>query len=185
MRGSALMGAETGQQTRFGYSAESLPFVETIHPTLRKQITEGKDVNLAALLIPYYTGPHADPSTTTKEKPDPRLNHMTEGFRNGFDTGLKILPQVSFECDNLLSAKKDPAATSELLQTELERGYILGPFASVPFETYRISSLGIAIGKYSGKKRLIVDLSAPHENQERQSLNELIDKEEFSLSYVT
>lgn len=72
---SALSGYETGQVTRFGYSAESLPFVETIHPTLRKQIIEGKDVNLSALLIPYYTGPHADPSATTKEKPDPRLNN--------------------------------------------------------------------------------------------------------------
>ena len=64
-----------GQPTRFGYSAESLPFVETIHPSIRKQITEGKDVNLASLLIPYYTGPHADPATTSKEKPDPRLNN--------------------------------------------------------------------------------------------------------------
>ena len=64
-----------GVPTRFGYSAESLSFVETIHPSIRKQITEGKDVNLAALLIPYYTGPHADPSTTSKEKPDPRLNN--------------------------------------------------------------------------------------------------------------
>ena len=63
------------QPTRFGYSAESLPFIETIHPSIRKQITEGKDVNLASLLIPYYTGPHADPATTSKEKPDPRLNN--------------------------------------------------------------------------------------------------------------
>ena len=64
-----------GVPTRFGYSAESLSFVERIHPSIRKQITEGKDVNLAALLIPYYTGPHANPSTTSKEKPDPRLNN--------------------------------------------------------------------------------------------------------------
>ena len=61
-------------QTRFGYAAESLPFVETVHPTLRKQIVEGKDVNLAALLIPYYTGPHADPAVISKERVDPRLN---------------------------------------------------------------------------------------------------------------
>lgn len=61
-------------KTRYGYSAESLPFVETVHPSMRKQILEGKDINLAALLIPYYTGPHADPAVVTKEKPDPRLN---------------------------------------------------------------------------------------------------------------
>ena len=73
------------------------------------------------------------------------------------------------------SAKNDPEATTELLQTDLERRYIIGPFVSVPFQTYRISLLGIAIGKYSGKKRLIVDLSATHQNEEHQSLNELID----------
>ena len=106
---------------------------------------------------------------------------LTKGFQNGFDTGLSVLPNVSFECDNLLSAKKDPNATSELLQTELERGYLIGPFHSAPYETYRVSPLGIAIGKYSGKKRLIVDLSAPHQNEQHKSLNELIDKEEFSL----
>lgn len=61
-------------QTRYGYSAESLPFIETVHPSLRKQIVEGKDVNLASLLIPYYTGTHSDASVSSKEKPDPRLN---------------------------------------------------------------------------------------------------------------
>lgn len=65
----------TGVRTKFGYSAESLPFIETVHPTLRKQIIEGKDVNLASLLIPYYTGQHSDPSAISKDKPDPRLNH--------------------------------------------------------------------------------------------------------------
>lgn len=65
----------TGTQTRFGYSAETLPFIETVHPTLRKQIIEGKDINLAALLIPYYTGRHADSSEVVKNKDrvDPRL----------------------------------------------------------------------------------------------------------------
>lgn len=65
----------TGSQTKFGYSAETLPFIETVHPNLRKQIIEGKDINLAALLIPYYTGRHADSSEVVKnkDKVDPRL----------------------------------------------------------------------------------------------------------------
>ena len=113
------------------------------------------------------------------------VSYLTEGFKSGFDTGLSVLPKLSFECENLLSAKKDAITTTELIQTELDRGYLIGPFNNVPFETYRINPLGIAIGKYSGKKRLIVDLSAPHENEQHKSLNELIDKEEFSLSYVT
>ena len=61
-------------RTKYGYSAESLPFMDAVHPSLKKQILEGKDINLASLLIPYYTGPHADPSVITKERPDMRLN---------------------------------------------------------------------------------------------------------------
>ena len=68
---------DTKGLSKFGYAAESLPFIETIHPTVKKQILEGKDVNLASLLIPYYTGLHSDSSTTVshKQKSDPRLNH--------------------------------------------------------------------------------------------------------------
>lgn len=71
------MEQNTNGLSKFGYAAESLPFIETIHPTVKKQILEGKDVNLASLLIPYYTELHSDSSTTVshKQKPDPRLNH--------------------------------------------------------------------------------------------------------------
>ena len=43
----------------------------------------------------------------------------------------------------------------------------------------------MAESKYSKKKRLIVDMSAPHNNVENSSLNDLIDKDQFSLNYVT
>jgi uncharacterized membrane protein len=49
---------------------------------------------------------------------------------------------------------------------------------------YRVSPIGIVEGKYSGKKRLIVDLSSPHDIEEHSSINNLIDKEQCSLSYV-
>ena len=56
-RGSSTPGtshSSTGSVTnpRFGYAIESLPFIETVSPKLRKAIIEGKDVNLAQLLIP-------------------------------------------------------------------------------------------------------------------------------------
>ena len=44
------------------------------------------------------------------------------------------------------------------------------------------------MGTYSGRKKTytcILDLSAPHDNEIRTSLNELINKEELSISYVT
>ena len=63
-------------KTQYGYSAESLPFIETVAPQIRKNIIDGKDVNLASLLIPNYSGnSHFINNFGEKvEKPDPRLN---------------------------------------------------------------------------------------------------------------
>ena len=92
------------------------------------------------------------------------VTYLINGFTNGFDTGFTRLPELSFECKNLLSARRYPISTSELIQSELNKGFLIGP---------------------SSKKRLIVDMSAPHENEHHPSLNELINKEDYSLSYVT
>lgn len=125
-------------------------------------------------------------SEELKKHPDRQFcEYLVQGFIEGFDTGLTKLPELSYECDNLLSAKQNPEITSELIATELERGYVIGPFDNIPFEHYRISPLGVAESKYSKKQRLIVDLSAPHDNPSHPSLNELINKEDYSLSYVT
>lgn len=95
-----------------------------------------------------------------------------------FDT---LLPM---ECKNLQTALNQPEVVSQLVSTEVEKGFLLGPFSTPPFKNFRISPIEIAEGKYSGKKRLIVDSSAPQENEQHPSLNEHIDKEECSLTYV-
>lgn len=59
--------APSYKRTRFGFSAESLPLVETISPQLRQQITAGKDINLASILIPYYV--------PTEDKPQSEQNN--------------------------------------------------------------------------------------------------------------
>jgi hypothetical protein len=48
----------------------------------------------------------------------------------------------------------------------VEKGYQKGAFEKPPFDMYRVSPIGIVEGKYSGKKRLIVDLSSPHDGEE-------------------
>lgn len=60
-------------------------------------------------------------------------------------------------CSNLCSALDEPV--SSLLVKEVKQGFMIGPFSSPLFSTYRISPLGIATQKYSGKKR-IINLSA-------------------------
>ena len=61
---------------------------------------------------------------------------------------------------------------------------MIGPFTSPPFPTFRISPVGIATRKYSGKKRLIIDLSSPH-GSSIPSINSLIPSSDFSLQYST
>ncbi|VDH94651.1 Hypothetical predicted protein [Mytilus galloprovincialis] len=97
---------------------------------------------------------------------------------------INVLPSKSLECKNLLSTKKFPDDVTKLVDDELRKGYLIGPFTKPPFDTYRISPIGIVEGKYSKKKRLILDLSAPHNNDEHHSINDLINKEDYSLTYV-
>ena len=84
-----------------------------------------------------------------------------------------------------MSARTQKDIVAELIQSELNKGFISGPDEKLPFSIYRVNPLGIAESKYSGKKRLILDLSAPHNDVNHASLNDLIQKEEFSLNYVT
>lgn len=93
-----------------------------------------------------------------------------------------ILPNK--ECKNLLSARQNAQDVHELISKECQKGFLYGPFDQPPFKAYRVSPLGLATGKYSGKKRLIVDLSSPHDDSQHFSVNELIDKDSCSLTYV-
>ncbi|XP_035997645.1 uncharacterized protein LOC118564320 [Fundulus heteroclitus] len=61
---------------------------------------------------------------------------------------------------------------------------MMGPFKTSPFALFRVSPLGVATRKYSGKKRLILDLSAPHSGH-HSSINSLIPLSHFSLHYAS
>ena len=39
-----------------GFTADSLSFIETVSPQIRRNIIAGRDINLASLLNPYYAG---------------------------------------------------------------------------------------------------------------------------------
>ena len=76
---SQPLTAPPSSSKSYGFAADSLPFVETVSPAIRLLVIEGKDVNLAVLLIPYYTGPMSndekiDTYYCSNQKPDPRLN---------------------------------------------------------------------------------------------------------------
>lgn len=83
-RPSAAAGSEEQARrgnlapTSRGYSAEALPFVESVSTTIRRNIISGRDVNLATLLIPYYTGSGVIETVEGDDiksiRPDPRVN---------------------------------------------------------------------------------------------------------------
>ena len=125
-----------------------------------------------------------------KDHPDVNyVNFLINGIINGFDTGISPHPDKYFECRNNLSARKDKNFVSEQLAEEIKNGFVVGPLERIPNDWYnaRVSPLGVAQHKFSGKKRLINDLSAPHDSTESvpPSINSLIDKDSFSLKYVT
>ncbi|KAK9543266.1 hypothetical protein VZT92_001057 [Zoarces viviparus] len=86
----------------------------------------------------------------------------------------------TYVAKNLQSAVNDPDSVFQLI---VEKNYVIGPFKSSPFPVFRTSPIGIATGKYSGKKRLIFDLSAPR-SCPLPSVNSLIPSELFSLHYA-
>ncbi|CAC5370805.1 unnamed protein product [Mytilus coruscus] len=110
------------------------------------------------------------------------VNSLINGLREGFFTGVSSLPVKVLECKNLLSTTKCPDDVSGLVKSELDNNFVMGPFTKAPFDIYRVSPVGIVEGKYSKKKRLILDLSA--HNDEHSSVNDPINKEDFSLSYI-
>jgi hypothetical protein len=56
---------------------------------------------------------------------------------------------------NALSARNNPGIVTRLLQEEIDKGFIRGPFSKSPFKQHRVSPLGLATHKYSKKQRLI------------------------------
>lgn len=56
MAGPVAVSTGSAVTTKYGYVAQSLPEVVSVSPALRQAIVQGKDINLAALLIPYFRG---------------------------------------------------------------------------------------------------------------------------------
>ena len=138
--------------------------------------------------LPNYISPVINVQALDEElKSHPErvlVNDLITGCSSGFFPGINNPPSETFECRNHLSARKDPETTSQLLQSELNKGFLIGPFNHPPFPKFRVNPIGLAERKFSHKNHLIVDMSAPHDNADTPSLNSLINKEEFSLSNV-
>lgn len=93
------------------------------------------------------------------------VENLLTGFMECFYTGIKCLPTEAIMCRNPLSSGSQPIITWELLQKEAIKvlWYDISEkfhFSKIPYDVYRINTIGIAEEKYSKKKRLIVDSSS-------------------------
>ncbi len=114
---------------------------------------------------------------------DPHFfDYVISGLSHGFHPGVGNLPTQSLICPNLQSALTEPETVDILIKKEMDANFMIGPFSVPPFNVFRVSPIGIATRKCSGKKRLIIDLSSPH-NSPFPSINSLLPLEEFSLHY--
>ena len=146
------------------------------HPESEKVKVPHISTPIDSSILHKYLQSHPDKNFT---------NYLLNGLKQGFHTGIQELPSTTLECKNLLSASSQPEVTTQLIQSEVEKGFLIGPLDKMPFSIYRTNPIGVAEGKYSQKKRLIVDMSAPHNDENNTCLNDMIVKEDFSLNYVT
>ena len=80
------------------------------------------------------------------------------------------------------SATEHPDVIDEYLATEIAKGRVAGPFATLPFPNLHCSLFGMIPKKgQPGKWRLILDLSSPIQH----SVNDGIPKDPFSLQYIS
>ena len=91
-------------------------------------------------------------------------------------------PRAPRSSKNLPSATANPSMIDENLGKEVALGRTAGPFASPPFKNFQVSPIGLVPKKHSGKFRTIFHLSYPKSGN---SINSYIDKDNFSLQYVT
>ena len=108
------------------------------------------------------------------------VQYLVSGLRHGFDLGY-FGPDISRICRNLYSALNNPSAVDAYLTGEIQEGRIYGPFSAPPFQNFQCHPIGIVPKKEPGKFRAITDLSYPP----GISVNDYIDKDEFSLKYIT
>uniref|UniRef100_UPI003AAD8AB9 uncharacterized protein n=1 Tax=Centroberyx gerrardi TaxID=166262 RepID=UPI003AAD8AB9 len=113
-----------------------------------------------------------------------RLLHVCSFCGGAHARSIEVLPDTSHVSHNLQSALAEPHTVDTLLAKEVKEGFMIGPFDNPPFPVFRISPIGVATRKYSGKKRLIIDLSSPH-GSHIPSINSVIPSPDFSMQYAT
>ena len=106
---------------------------------------------------------------------------MKDGFENGFDLGCNGYPTYSRVSANFPSCIEHHEVVDQYLHNEVTNGRMWGPHDNIPLPNLQCAPMGVVPKQEVGKYRIIHHLSHP----EGDSVNDFIDKEQFSLSYIT
>ena len=113
------------------------------------------------------------------DHPDKKLcKYIIDGLTFGFKTGF-IGPLTETRPKNNLSARNNEEKITKAIIKEVQRKHTSGPFDHPPIPRLHCSPIG-STEKPDGSARLVMDLSQP----EGSSINEGIDREEFSVHYT-
>lgn len=103
-------------------------------------------------------------------------------LKHSFKTVVECLLSQNTICNNLQSTLAQPDIVNNLNKKEVELGFMISPFDDPPFKVFYISPIGVATRKFSGRKHLIIDLSALH-NSSFPNINSLILLNKFFLNH--
>ena len=108
--------------------------------------------------------------------------YILKGIDEGFHTGVDSTRRMTSSRRNMLSAQQHPEVIAHYIRKEVDAGNILGPFSRETAPKVHINRIGAIPKRHQpGKWRIITDLSFP----EGQSVNDSIDPECCSMSYIT
>lgn len=108
------------------------------------------------------------------------INYLYSGFKNGFPLHFEG-GNLSFEAENLLSARNHPDVVSSKIEKELAAYRLAGPFLSPPFSVFRVSPLVVVPKKTLGEFRMIHHLPFPN----GPSVNDGILTENTTVHYAS
>ena len=107
------------------------------------------------------------------------VTHLITGLRQGFRIGLQSNPQCRSSSHNSPSARQQASVVSNFIASQVQAGYMLGPFPPAQCPGVLTASIAVIPKKTPGRFRVIVNLSAP----ERFSVNDNLHRELTHVAY--
>ena len=119
----------------------------------------------------------------SQDHPDRSLvDFVVNGFKEGFRLGMDRSPEPRGPCKNSAKVRQHPEVTQALVDEEVAKGHILGPFDEQPLPDMWFSPLNIVPKSGNpGRWRLIHDLAYPYDGV--NSVNNCIPAHNAKVNY--